>query len=90
MPKLQFIEEFSQEAISQIDDRGRAVAEVSAYSNESACTLLLFLRARYRFVNPRIPKSNLAADQQLSLVSCKRNKSIHNQIMNDFSITALY
>ena len=34
MPKIQFTEEFRQEAIRQIVDRGRSVAEVSAAEEE--------------------------------------------------------
>jgi hypothetical protein len=44
MPKIQFTEEFRQEAIRQIVDRGRPVAEVSAALGVSTHSLYAWLK----------------------------------------------
>lgn len=44
MPKIQFTEEFRQEAIRQIVDRGRSVAEVSAALGVSTHSLYAWLK----------------------------------------------
>lgn len=44
MPKIQFTEEFRQEAIRQIVDRGRSVAEVSTALGVSTHSLYAWLK----------------------------------------------